>query len=284
MSATFKVSRLGKTFGATVEGIDLGRDTDADTIAEVKKLWAEHQLLLFRDQDLTEEQLVAFSRGLGDLEIHLRREYLSPDNPEILMISNIKDGDRAIGILSDTEVGWHYDQIYLPKPAVGSLLYSVILPESGGQTSFADMTAAFEALSDDLKAKLDGKKAIQSYEAFNAQFSVPTNKKQKKMSPDIAQPLVRTHPVTGRKALYICPGMTTEIVGLEPDDNRETLDFLFDWCVRDEFVYTHDWTLGDALLWDNASTMHRREPFDSAEQRLMKRTTILPPEKIAQPF
>lgn len=284
MTQRLSVRRLGKTFGAIVEGINLGANTDTDTLAEVKKLWAEHQLLLFRDQDLTEGQLVTFSRGLGDLEIHLRREYLSRDNPEILMISNIKDGDRAIGILSDTEVGWHYDQIYLPKPAVGSLLYSVILPNNGGQTSFADMTAAFEALSDDMKAKLDGKKAIQSYEAFNAQFSVPTNKTQKKMSPDIAQPLVRTHPITGRKALYICPGMTTEIVGLEPGDSRETLDFLFDWCVRDEFVYTHDWVLGDALLWDNASTMHRRQPFDSREQRLMKRTTILPPEEIAQPF
>lgn len=284
MAQKFKVSRLGKTFGAIVEGINLGAETDPETLTEVKNLWAEHQLLLFRNQDLTEEQLVAFSRGLGDLEIHLRREYLSPDNPEILMISNMKDGDRAIGILSDTEVGWHYDQIYLPKPAVGSLLYSVILPSDGGQTSFADMSAAFEGLSDDLKAKLDGKKAIQSYEAFNAQFSVPTNTKQKKMSPDIAQPLVRTHPITGRKALYICPGMTTKIIGLDPEDSRETLDFLFDWCVRDEFVYTHEWILGDALLWDNASTMHRREPFDSNQQRLMKRTTILSPPEIAQPF
>lgn len=284
MKQKFKVTRLGNTFGAIVDGIDLSKDTDAETMAEVKDLWADHQLLLFREQDLTEEQLVSFSRGLGQLEIHLRREYLSPDNPEILMISNIKDGERSIGILSDTEVGWHYDQIYLPTPAVGSLLYSVILPDSGGQTSFADMAAAFDALPEHMKAKLDGKKAIQSYEAFNAQFSVPTSKQQKKMSPDIAQPLVRTHPVTGRKALYICPGMTTEIIGLAPDDSRETLDFLFEWCVRDEFVYTHDWQLGDALLWDNASTMHRREPFDSNERRLMKRTTILAPEDIAQPF
>lgn len=285
MAKKFTVSPLGKTFGAIVEGIDLSIDSDPDTMAEVKKLWAAHQLLLFRGQSINEEELVSFSRGLGDLEIHLRREYLSPDNPEILMISNIKDGDRSIGILSDTEVGWHYDQIYLPKPAVGSLLYSVKLPSNGGQTSFADMTAAFQSLPDDMKAKLDGKKAIQSYEAFNAQFSVPTNKNQKKMSPDIAQPLVRTHPITGRKALYICPGMTIQIVGLDDDDDsRETLEFLFDWCVRDEFVYTHEWALGDALLWDNASTMHRREPFDTNEQRLMKRTTILPPEEIAQPF
>jgi taurine dioxygenase len=164
------------------------------------------------------------------------------------------------------------------------MLYSVILPNNGGQTSFADMAAAYDGLSDDMKAKLEGKKAIQSYAAFNAQFSVPTNSKQKKMSPDIAQPLVRTHPITGRKALYICPGMTVQIVGLDEDDSRETLEFLFDWCVRDEFVYTHDWVLGDALLWDNASAMHRREPFDSSEDRLMKRTTILPPDNIATPF
>lgn len=284
MAKKVSVSPLGKTFGAIVDGVNVATDNDPDTMAEIKRLWAEHQLLLFRGQDLSEEQLVTFSNGLGDLEIHLRHEYLSPDNPEILMISNIKDGDRAIGILSDTEVGWHYDQIYLPKPAVGSMLYSVILPSDGGQTSFADMAAAYDGLSDDMKAKLEGKKAIQSYAAFNAQFSVPTNSKQKKMSPDIAQPLVRTHPITGRKALYICPGMTVQVVGLDDDDSRETLEFLFDWCVRDEFVYTHDWVLGDALLWDNASTMHRREPFDSSQDRLMKRTTILPPDNIATPF
>ncbi len=275
---------LSSSFGAEVSGIDLSKDISAIDQMVIKDLWAEHQLLLFRGQSMEETDLVRTSRYLGDLEIHIRREYLSDENPEVLLVSNIKKDGRPVGILSDTEVGWHYDQIYLPRPAVGSMLMAVKLPSSGGQTSFADMTAAYETLPDDVKAKIDGAKAVQSYEAFNAQFSVATNKTQKKLSPDIEQPLVRTHPISGRKALYICPGMTTQIVGMDANESADILDYLFAWSVRSEFVYTHNWQIGDVLLWDNASTMHRREPFDGNDERLMKRTTILPPEDLAVPF
>ena len=281
---SFTIRNLTPTFGAEVSGIDLSKEMSATAQKTIKELWAEHQLLLFRGQTMGEIDLVRSSRYLGELEIHIRREYLSEENPEVLLVSNIKKDGRPVGILSDTEVGWHFDQIYLPRPAVGSMLMAVKLPSSGGQTSFADMTAAYEALPDDIKNRIDGKKAVQSYEAFNAQFSVPTNKTQKVQSPDIEQPLVRTHPVSGRKALYICPGMTTQIVGMDKGESDKTLEFLFSLSVKPEFVYTHDWQMGDVLLWDNASTMHRREPFAVNDERLMKRTTILPPEELAAPF
>lgn len=277
------VRKLTPSFGAEVIGLNLSEGVSDAMLAEVKSLWAEYQLLLFRGQSLEEPDAVAFSRQLGDLEIHVRKEYLSPENPEILYVSNMRVDGKPIGILSDTEVGWHYDQIYLPRPAVGSLLYAVTIPTNGGQTSFANMSAAYEGLSDRIKEQLEGRKAIQSYENFNAQYSVPTDSEQKKRTPDIEQPIVRTHPISGRKALYICPGMTTQIVGMNNDESRALLDYLFDWSVRPEFVYTHDWLHGDALLWDNAATMHRREPFDGDEERLMKRTTILPPEEFAVP-
>lgn len=280
---TFDIRSLGATLGAEVQGIDLARDPDPRSIAAVRDLWARHQLLLFRDQQLEEADLVRFSRALGELEIHVRREYLSPDNPEILYVSNIVEDGRRIGILSDAEVGWHYDQIYLPRPAMGSLLYAVKLPREGGQTSFADMAAAYDALPEEVKAKLEGRRAVQSYEAFNNRYSTPTNEQQKRRTPDLDHPVVRRHPDTGRKGLYICPGMTTRILGLDASQSDELLSFLFDWCVRPEFVYTHHWRHGDALLWNNISTMHRREPFDSNEQRLMKRTTILAPEDRAVP-
>jgi len=278
------IRKLSSSFGIEISGIDLSKDISAMDQMVIRELWAKHQLLLFRGQSLREEDLVRTSRYIGDLEIHIRREYLSDENPEILLVSNIKKDGRSVGILSDTEVGWHYDQIYLPRPAVGSMLMAVKLPSSGGQTSFADMTAAFEALPDEIKSKINGTKAVQSYEAFNAQFSVTTNKTQKKLSPDIEQPLVRTHPISGRKALYICPGMTTQIVGMDAHESAEMLDYLFDFSVHPKFVYTHNWQMGDVLLWDNASTMHRREPFDGNDERLMKRTTILPPEDLAVPF
>lgn len=276
--------KLAGTFGAEVEGVSIVANPDADEVAATKKLWAEHKILLFRGQNVSEDDLVGFSRQFGDLEIHVRTEYLSPDNPEILYVSNMQQDGKTIGILSDTEVGWHYDQIYLPRPAVGSLLAAHTLPSKRGNTEFADMAAAYEALPQDIKQQLDGKKATQSYEAFNRAYSVPTNDKQKRRSEDIDQPLVRTHPITGVKALYMCPGMTTRIVGMSEKESEDMLEYLFEWTIKPEFVYSHEWQDGDCLMWDNACTMHRRDPFDQSELRLMKRTTILPPAELAVPF
>ena len=275
---------LSATFGAHVNGIDMSRPVDGQTAQTLRALWQQHALLLFRDQHLEETHLVEFSRHFGPLEIHLRREYLSPENPEILYVSNLKKEGRPIGILADTEVGWHYDQIYLPGPALGSLLYSVIIPADRGATSFADMSAAYEALPEATKARIAGRRAVQSYEASNRAYSVPTNDEQSKKTPDIEHPLVRTHPYTGRKALYLCPGMTVRIAGMDRTESDALLAELFAWTTQPRFVYTHTWKLGDALLWDNACTMHRREPFDSSQQRLMKRTTIQPEAALATPF
>ena len=275
---------LSHTFGAEVLDCQVSGSPSGQDIIAIRELWAEHKLLLFRNQSFDEAALVGFSSKFGDLEIHVREEYLSLEHPEILYVSNIEREGRRIGILSDTEVGWHYDQIYLPKPAVGSLLMADTLPPEGGNTEFADMSAAWTALPEQTRAKLDGCLANQSYEAFNQAYSVPTNNKQKARSPDINQPIVRTHPVTGRKALYLCPGMTTDIVGWDPQESADMLAFLFDWTTRPEFVYSHAWQPGDALMWDNACAMHRRDPFDPQHPRLMKRTTILPPAERAIPF
>ncbi len=275
---------LTPTFGAEILDFQLTGNPDSEDTRAIKELWAEHKLLLFRNQSFDEAALVGFSRQFGDLEIHVREEYLSPEHPEILYVSNVKKDGRLVGILADSEVGWHYDQIYLPRPALGSLLMADTLPPEGGNTEFADMCAAWDALPDETQTRLDGCLANQSYEAFNKAYSVPTNKKQKALSPDIHHPIVRTHPVTHRKALYLCPGMTTEIVGWDPEKSAEMLNFLFDWTTRPEFVYSHSWQPGDALMWDNACTMHRRDPFDPEHSRLMKRTTILPPADLAVPF
>ena len=274
---------LGATFGAEVLDFLISSRASSEDITAIKTLWAEHKLLLFRNQVLDESTLVNFSQVFGALEIHVRTEYLSPDHPEILYVSNIQKNGQKVGILADTEVGWHYDQIYLPRPAVGSLLMAHTLPPEGGNTEFADMTAAYEELPESVKKRLSNARAVQSYEAFNQAYSVPTNKEQKKKSPDIEHPIVRTHPITGRKALYLCPGMTTEIVGWDPAESREMLDYLFEWSIQPRYVYSHAWQPGDALLWDNACTMHRRDPFDQNHERLMKRTTILPPQELAVP-
>ena len=282
---TVTIHPFDAALGAEVRGVDLSKALSNPDFAEIERAYNEHSVLLFRDQDISPEQHVGFSRGFGDLEIHVRTEYLSREHPEILYVSNMKDETgRAIGILSQGEVGWHYDQIYLPRPALGSFLLAHTLPKDRGETSFADMSLAYEQLPQGTKAIIEGRKAVQSYEAFNRAYSVPTDKKQTKKTPDVEHPIVRTHPMTGRKALYICPGMTIQIVGLPEDESRAVLDDLFDWTARPEFVYTHKWRAGDGVMWDNACTMHRREPFDENQQRLMKRTTILPPAELAVPY
>jgi len=277
------IRQLGDTFGAEVLNFTISNAASAETLQAIKALWAEHKVLLFRHQSIDEATLVDFSRRFGPLEIHVRSEYLSSHFPEILYVSNMTDNGKPLGILSDTEVGWHYDQIYLPKPAVGSLLASHTLPPNGGNTEFADMGAAYAALPEATRQRLAGARAVQSYEAFNRAYSVPTNDEQRKRSPDIEHPIVRIHPITGQPALYLCPGMTTQIVGWDPEESAAMLQELFDWCVQPRFVYVHEWQDGDALLWDNACTMHRRDPFDQTHKRLMKRTTILPPDALAIP-
>ncbi|WP_439534593.1 TauD/TfdA dioxygenase family protein [Polymorphobacter sp.] len=284
VAPALKTRPLAETFGAEVIGVRLSGDIDPDQMNEIRALWLRYELLLFRDQEMTKDDQVGFSRLIGPLERHLREEWLNDTHPEILQISNIKKDGKPLGALADTEVGWHYDQIYLPRPAIGSLLASVVIPPQGGSTWFADMTAAYDRLPAALKALVDGRVAVQSYAAFNAQYSTNPNEKQNAMSPDLTHPLVRTHPYSGRRALYLCPGMTVQIVGLPKDESDAALAELFAWTIRPEFVYCHDWRLGDALLWDNACTMHRRDPFDGAHDRLMHRTTILPQPDRSVPF
>ena len=274
-----------RQFGVEVSGIALAAAQSAETIAALRATWGQHGVIVFREQPaLAEADLVRFSRYFGELEIHVRREYLSPSNPEILYVSNKVDAGRSIGILADHEVGWHHDQIYLERPALGSLLYSVEIPASGGNTEFINLADAYDALPETTKTRLEDLRAIQSYAYFNGQWSEPTNREQSDRTPDIDHPLVRTHPETGRKAIYANPGMTAAVKGLSEDASRSLLDELFRHAIQDRFRYEHQWRVGDAIMWDNASTMHRRGAFDAGASRLMKRTTILPPAELARPF
>lgn len=273
-----------KSFGAEICGVQISDTHDEDLIREIRQVWMKNGVVVFRDQgEISESELVKFSKFFGELEIHIRAEYLSPTHPEVLYVSNIKDKDRPVGILSDHEVGWHHDQIYLKKPALGSLLHGVTIPPTGGNTEFISLQNAYDALDAETKTRIDGLKAVQSYAFFNGTWSEPTSDDQSQRTPDVEHPLVRTHPETGRKAIYADPGMTPAIAGIDPDESRALLDMLFEHATQDQFRYVHKWRLGDAVMWDNASTMHKRGEFDPASQRMMKRTTILPPADRAVP-
>jgi len=249
--------------------------------------------VFFRDQHLTNEQHIAFSRRLGELEIHIVKKYLLPADPEILLVSNIKnDAGEHIG-LADAGFTWHSDTSYRKNPSRCSLLYAKEVPHRDGKplgdTVFANCIAAYEALPDAMKRRLAGTKAIHRYSMRRRVDNSPRPKltaAQLAETPDIAHPIVRSHPYTGRKALYVTAGECIGIVLRDgeqmPED--EALDMIAELdahCVRPEFCYRHSWRIGDLVMWDNASAMHLAIcDYTLPERRLMHRTTVIGPEPI----
>ena len=272
-------------FAAEVNGVTLDTVHLEGVQRRLQYLWLKHQVLVFLGLDTEDEaRLIGLSKVFGRLEIHSRAEYLSRATPELLYVSNVKEGERKIGVLGDGEAGWHTDQCYRPTPAMGSLLAAHVVPPSGGNTSFADMYRAYDALPESTKKRLEGLQAVHSYEHFNNQYSEPANNQQKQDGTVQLHPAVRTHPLTGRKAIYVAKSTVPEIRGLSASESRELIEELHAHCFKPQFVYEHVWKVGDGVLWDNACVMHRRDAWDPQHSRLMKRTTIRPPEDLAIPF
>jgi len=251
---------------------------DDVTADQLRELWAHHPVLVVRRQALSERELADFSAVFGPLERVVRTEWASAVVPEVGLISNLKDGQaKPIGGLGDGELQWHSDQSHMTNPATGAALYAVELPPEGGTTSWVDLSAAYTGLPDRLKRLVEGKHAVFSYVKRLAGYQgvdrVISAEAQRK-TPPVLHPLVHAHPVTGRKALYLDSTTTVGIEGMDAASGSALLDEIYSFATRSEFVYRHDWQVGDVVMWDNGSTMHRREPFDPTARRLMKRTTI----------
>ncbi len=269
---------LGDSFARELLGSYLWEAPDDLMVDQLRELWARHSVLVVRRQALSERELADFSALFGPLERVVRTEWASPVVPEVGLISNLKDGQaKPIGGLGDGELQWHSDQSYMTNPATGAALYAIELPPEGGTTSWVDLSAAYAALPDRLKRSVEGKRAVFSYvkrlagyQGVDRVISAETKRK----TPPVLHPLVHTHPVTGRKALYLDSTTTVGIDGMDDASGAALLDEIYSFATRPEFVYRHDWQVGDVVLWDNGATMHRREPFDPAARRLMKRTTI----------
>ena len=286
------VRKCDAALGAEIV-FDLSQAIDDRTFAELEGIFHDNIVVFFRDQNLTNEQHIAFSRRLGELEIHIVKKYLLPEDPEILLVSNIKnDAGEHIG-LADAGFTWHSDTSYRKNPSRCSLLYAKEVPHRDGKplgdTVFANCIAAYEALPDAMKRRLAGTKAIHRYSMRRRVDNSPRPKltaAQLAETPDIAHPIVRSHPYTGRKALYVTAGECIGIVLRDgeqmPED--EALDMIAELdahCVRPEFCYRHSWRIGDLVMWDNASAMHLAIcDYTLPERRLMHRTTVIGPEPI----
>jgi taurine dioxygenase len=267
---------LSAAIGVEVAGIDLGASIDAATFAEVERQWLEHNLILFRGVRMTPAQQVAFTRRFGALHVMAPPQYNHPEHPEIFVVSNVEEDGRAVG-MRRVGLGWHTDGEDKAIPNAGSLLYAREVPDEGGDTMFANMFAAYDALPDGLRRRIAGRRACYSrvrLHAVHYPHLEPLTEAQKAARPDVWHPLARTHPRTGRKALYI-GRWACEIEGLPEEEGRELIAELQAFAAEPRFVYRHRWRAHDALLWDNRSTLHCATTFDEARyRRLMHRTTL----------
>ncbi len=278
-----EVRALGPGIAAEIRGLQLWEPLAADVVERLRHLFAEHGVLVFRRQSLSEHEYADFCGLFGSLEHTVRTDWASRVRPEIGLITNLKGSNgNPLGGLGDGEVEWHSDQAYMANPATGAGLYAVELPAEGGRTYWANLVAAYEALPERLKRAIEGKNALFRYQKRLNMFKGADQKlseEGRKRTPDVIHPLVHVHPLTGKKALYLDPTTSIGIVGMADAEATALLDELATHAVQSQFVYTHNWQVGDVLLWSNGFLMHRREPFPSTDRRLMKRATLhLPAE------
>lgn len=278
-ASPIQIRPLPGPLGAEVLGLDLSLPLSDADFRRIHRAHLDHHVLIFRDQRITPQQQVDFSRRFGPLQIHVLRNFQLPGHPEVLVVSNIKENGQPIG-LGDAGAFWHSDLSYKEKPSMGSLLHAQELPAEGGDTLFANQHAAYEGLPQALKRALDGKRAEHSYLAkyeelrARSPWRPPLTQKQIEEVRPVVHPVVRTHPETGRKALFVNEHFTTRILDIPEDESRDLLAELFKLSVQPQYLYTHVWQPGDMVFWDNRSVMHLAGGTPDHLRRKLYRTTI----------
>jgi putative 2-oxoglutarate oxygenase len=271
--------QLHPTLAREVVGLRLWQQLDDATVAELRALYEQWGVLVFRRQALSELELAAFCALLGPLERTVRSDWASPATPEVTVLSNLKDGQgRPIGGLGDGELQWHSDQSYMLNPATGAALYALELPQAGGETFWVDLRAAYAALPRQLRARIAGKRGIFDYTkrlaGYGREADQQISEEARRLTPPVTHALVRAHPETGDRSLYLDATTTIGIDYMDTASGLALLDEVYERATHDEFVYAHHWQVGDLVVWDNGFTMHRRTPFDPGARRLMKRMTM----------
>jgi len=276
---TMTVRPVTSAVGAELSGIDLKRLSEAD-FAALQSAWYTHGMILVRGQQLSDDDLLAFSRRFGELDPppNQERGRISPPGyPDVYVVSNVldKNGD-PIGALGYGEAAWHTDMSYLDMPPDASMLYSLEIPPIGGNTWFCGMQAACDALPKDLRARIEGRR-VKHDGTYNSggylrQGVTPTD--DPLAAPGAWHPAILKHPVNGRATLYLGRRRNSYVEGYDRDESEAVLNAVWMHILQPRFTYEHKWRVGDLVMWDNRSTMHRRAEFDGAERRIMHRTQI----------
>ncbi len=278
--AAFSLAVLpsGKALGAELRGIDL-RTITASEFDAIHRAWLDHLVILLRGQQLTDDDLIAFSRRFGDLDwapVQETGRRFVDGHPEIYVVSNVVENGAPIGSLGAGEATWHTDMSYLEDPPKASMLYALEIPPTGGNTYFCSMYAAYDALPASLQQRISNLtlKHDGTYNSGGYVRQGITASDDPTTSPGVYHPLVCTHPETGRRMLYLGRRRNAYIAGLPLAESEQLLDDLWSYATRDEHAWHNVWKPGDLVLWDNRCTMHRRDPFDASSRRVMHRTQI----------
>ena len=274
------VTPLAEAFAARITGVDLSEPLSDDRFEAIKAQWMEHRIVLFPDQKLDDDSLVAFAESFGRLFVHAQTSLLSKNHKEVMELSNLPEAERK----TTHELDWHTDQTYTPQPVFGTMLYGLVAPTEGGETLIADLAGAYASLPEALRKRVDGVTAVYSAEPRPKVRETPLNETEKQRIPDCTHPLVRTHPYLDRKALYLSPLHMKTIGDLSEDDSLELIGELTAHATQPAHVYRHTWTVGDLIMWDNTSAMHRRTPFPPEMPRYLKRAGFYLPDELATPF
>ncbi len=282
-----QIKNLDSALGAEVTGIDVSKPVLRSDIDGIEAAWRERLVVVFHGQDLSDPQLIAFSRNFGELDPPGPNPYGEPFNkehPELNVISNVVENGKPVGNLGDGEAVWHADMTYVDVPPKAALLHALEVPppNAGGNTYFANMFSAFEELPATLKTAIEGKVAVHDASRNSAGmlrkgYSVVTDVRQ---TIGAHHPLVRTDQITGRKALFLGRRPNAYVLGLTVRESEALLDALWVHATQPCFAMCHEWQVGDLLMWNNLSVLHRRDPFDPKTRRVMHRSQIKGNERI----
>ena len=281
------IKKLHPLFAAEVTGVGLDKPLDADVLSDIESAWQKYGVLIFRQQSITDQQQVDFSRNFGELEIFPQADNRSSQVPEIFRVTNVGNDNRIRPI--DTEGAkystliwvWHTDSSYRRIPSKGAVLHAIEVVKKGGDTLFSNMYDAYEQMPQKLKNRITGLKARHSFLYSRKQKNLPPMERNEAAQvPPIDHPLIRRH-TDGRRSLYVSATYMERIVGLKEQESRQLIDELMAWATQDRFIYRHHWRPHDVLMWDNRWTIHVVEPFDhGSERRVMHRTSIAGTEPV----
>lgn len=284
-AGSMTVEKRHPLIGASVRGVDLSKPLDDATADAVHRLWMEHLLLVFPEQRITDEQHIAFGERFGQLEIHPSVAHRSSRNEAIYRVSNV---DENGNIVPPTDTAWQYlnqswrwhtDSSFREVPSKGSILHGIEITREGGNTLFANMYAAYDALSEDMRERIAGLWVVHAHDHIirtAPELAAKRDRGRYDDLPPVRHPLVQLHPVTGRKSLFLSPHTMVTIEGMEEKAARELLDELTAHATDETFVYRHAWETDDVIMWDNRCTMHSVEPFDNrTTRRIMHRVTLV---------